>query len=129
MRAFVVRAFVFALVSSGALALGLWAVPAHAGDYGIGAYGPGYVWTGDGCCRAAVVQPPPVVYYRAGALQPGYCPRVFGQVVPPHRRVRLSEFDYYTRYPGYGHVGCYWRETPIHVWRGGWAWGRATTCY
>jgi hypothetical protein len=125
MRAFVVRAFVFAILSSCALVLGLWVIPAHAGGYGygIGAYGPDYVWAGDGCCcrgytgccHRRLLQAPAVVYYRAGALFPGDCPRVIVRVVPRHGRVRFSEFDYHSRYGRYGHVGCYWKEASTRI--------------
>ena len=135
------RAFVYAALCSCAFVFCLSTGPAQAGGYGYGVYGGygGYrgsdVWYSSSCCYQKLVRHRRDVFYvRAGAYVPGYYlyPRRYGygygHFVVPYRRVRLSEFDYYSRYGGYGRVGCYWREAPIPVWLG-WVWGVSTTCY
>ena len=131
------RAFVYAAFCAGAFALSLSAGPAQAGGYGYyggyGGYGGSDVWYSSSCCYQKLVRHRRDVFYvRAGAYIPGYYayPRRYGygHFVAPYRRVRLSEFDYYSRYGNYGRAGCFWSEMPIQVWPG-WIWGRRTTCY
>ncbi len=119
-------AFLFALVMP--------AAPARAGGYGIGVHGPGYVWYSSSCCYRRVVRHQREVFYvRAGSYLPDNVivyarPRVH-TYVEPHLRVRSSEFDIYLNDGGFGVAGCYWHEAPVPVRRGGWVWGRKTTCY
>ena len=125
------RAFVYAVLCSCAFAFGMAAGPAQAGGYG--GYGEGQVWYSGSCCYQKLVRHRRDVFYvRAGAYIPGYYvyPRRYGygQFIAPYRRVRLSEFDYYSRYGDYGRAGCFWREAPLRDWIG-WVWGRRTTCY
>jgi hypothetical protein len=133
------RGIALAALCSCLFALGMSAGPAQAGDYGYGAsgygaYGPGQVWYSSSCCYRRVVRHQRDVFYqRAGTYIPDAVlvyprPRVYAYMVP-HRRVRFSEFDYYSRYGDYGRVGCYWKEVPVPDLRGGWVWGRKTTCY
>jgi hypothetical protein len=123
------RAFVYAALCWCALAFGLSAGPAQAGGYG--GYREGQVWYSSSCCyRKLVRHQRDVFYVRAGAYIPGYAypyRRAYAYAAP-YRRVRLSEFDYYSRYGGYGRAGCFWQEVPVQVWPG-WVWGVRTTCY
>ena len=130
------RSALFAALCSCLSAFGLSAAPAQAGSYGgHGGYGANYVWYSASCCYQKVVRHQRDVFYvRAGQYIPDYVieyprPPVYAQFVEPHRRVRFTEFDYYSRYGDYGRVGCYWHETPLRDWRGGWVWGRRTICY
>ena len=115
-----------------AFALALPAASAQAGGYGYGGYVGSHVRYSSSCCYQRVGRHRRDVFYlRAGAPLPGYvvaypAPYV---VVPRYRRVRLSEFDYYSRYGYYGHIGCYWNGQPLPEWGGGWLWGRKITCY
>jgi hypothetical protein len=123
----VMRSIVVAALCSCALVFSLSAAPAWAGDYGATS-----VWYSSSCCYQKLVRHQrDVIYYRAGALQPYYAayPYPYVGYVEPHRVVRFSEFDYYSRFGDYGHAGCYWKKVPIRDWRGGWVWGVKTTCY
>lgn len=139
------RAIACAALCSCLFALGLPATPVQAGGYGYGygshgwhggygGYRARHVWYSSSCCYRKVVRHQrDVVYFRAGTNIPDYVvvyprPPVYAQYVAPYRRVRLSEFDYYSRYGDYGRAGCFWNEAPIRIWPG-WVWGVRTTCY
>lgn len=137
------RAIACAALCSCLFTLALPAAPAQAGGYGYGVhgwhggyggYGARHVWYSSSCCYRKVVRHQrDVVYFRAGTDIPDYVvvypqPPVYAQYAAPYRRVRSSEFDYYSRWGDYGRVGCYWNETPIHDWVG-WVWGVRTRCY
>jgi len=120
------RAIAFAAFCLCSLSLGLG--PAQAGGYGGGA-----VWYSSSCCYQKIVRHRRDVFYaRAGSYIPDHAAyryrRPYGYA-EPYRRVRFSEFDYYSRYGDYGRAGCFWQEEPLQDWRGGWVWGYRTTCY
>lgn len=120
------RAIATAALCLCSLSLGLAGGPAQAGGYG-----EGQVWYSSSCCYQKLVRHQRDVFYvRAGAYMPDYVypyRRAYGYAAP-YRRVRLSEFDYYSRSGDYGRAGCFWQEEPIRVWPG-WVWGVRTTCY
>ena len=120
------RGIAFVALCSCVLVLGGLSGPVKAGDYG-----SDHVWYSSGCCYQKIVRHErDVRYLRAGAFAPYYetYPRPDVHVAEPHRVVRFSEFDYYTRYGDYGRAGCYWREAPLHDWRG-WVWGVKVFCF
>ena len=130
------RAVAFAGSCACLLAFGLPAAPAQAGGYGVDVQGPGYVWYRSSCCYRRVVRHERRVFYvRPGAFPSDEVvvyprrPRIYREVVVPHRTVRFSEFDTYWNDGEFGVTGCYWNEAPVPIAPGAWAWGRRTTCY
>ena len=118
------RAIVYAVLCSCSLSPGLAGGPAQAGSYGGSS-----VWYSSSCCYQKVVRHRRDVFYvRAGAYGYDNPYRRAYAYAAPSRRVRFSEFDYYSRYGDYGRAGCFWQEVPVRVWPG-WVWGVRTTCY
>jgi len=104
--------------------LGLAGGPARAGGYGGSS-----VWYSSSCCYRKIVRHQRDVFYLpAGAYGYDDAYRRAYAYAAPYRRVRFTEFDYYSRYGNYGRAGCFWQEEPMRVWPG-WVWGVSTTCY